>query len=204
VEGITQGQVNPDAGFSFSKGIRSILRQDPDILMVGEIRDTETARTAIEAALTGHLVLSTLHTNDAPGAIMRLIDMGIEPFLINAAVTGVLAQRLARKICSDCKELVASQQTDRAVFDRIGIDLDRVYKGVGCSACLGTGYKGRTGIFELLSISPAMRSLIMQKPCLDQLYAQARIDGMSTLHQDGVQKIRDGIITPHELIRSIF
>lgn len=204
VQGVTQGQINPEAGFTFSKGVRSILRQDPDILMVGEIRDKETARTAIEAALTGHLVLSTLHTNDAPGVIMRLMDMGIEPFLINAAVTGMLAQRLVRKICTSCKEQVVPTDHDRILLQRLGLQVDRVYKGLGCSDCLGLGYKGRTGLFELLPMSSALRSLIIHKPYFDAIYAQAHADGMHTLMQDGIQKIHDGIITPQELVRVIF
>lgn len=204
VEGITQGQINPDAGFTFSKGIRSILRQDPDILMVGEIRDKETARTAIEAALTGHLVLSTLHTNDAPGVIMRLMDMGIEPFLINAAVSGVLAQRLGRKICQSCKQQVTPSDHDTMILQRLGAELEHVYKGVGCTDCLGLGYKGRTGIFELLPMTSAMRSLIVNKPYFDAIYAQAQADGMHTLAQDGVQKIKEGIITPQELMWAVF
>lgn len=204
VEGITQGQINPEAGFTFNKGIRSILRQDPDILMVGEVRDKETARTAIEAALTGHLVLSTLHTNDAPGVIMRLMDMGIEPFLINAAVAGVLAQRLARKICQSCSVATPADEHDRKILQRLGVELDTVYKGVGCTDCLGLGYKGRTGIFELMPMSSSLRSLIVNKPYFDAIYAQAKADGMHTLAYDGIEKIKQGIITPTELIRAVF
>jgi type II secretory ATPase GspE/PulE/Tfp pilus assembly ATPase PilB-like protein len=204
VQGITQGQINPEAGFTFSKGIRSILRQDPDILMVGEIRDKETARTAIEAALTGHLILSTLHTNDAPGVIMRLMDMGIEPFLINAAVTGVLAQRLVRKVCQSCAVKRAPDEQDKKILERIGLSLDAITQGAGCSDCLGLGYKGRTGIFELLCMNSALRSLIINKPYFDALYAQAQADGMYTLVSDGFEKIKEGIITPSELVRAIF
>lgn len=203
LEGITQGHINPEAGFTFSKGIRSILRQDPDILMVGEIRDKETARVAIEAALTGHVVLSTLHTNDAPGVIMRLMDMGIEPFLINAAITGVLAQRLARKICQNCRIETKPDEQEQRILKRIGLDLPTVFKGKGCSDCMHLGYKGRTGIFELLVMTPALRSLIINKPYFDPIYAQALSDGMHTLLYDGAKKVKEGVITLSELVRAV-
>ncbi|MCX5922623.1 MAG: GspE/PulE family protein [Candidatus Dependentiae bacterium] len=203
VDGITQGHINPEAGFTFSKGIRSILRQDPDILMVGEIRDKETARTAIEAALTGHMVLSTLHTNDAPSAIMRLMDMGIEPFLINAAVTGVLAQRLARKICVACRTAVRPDEQEQQILQRVGLKVDQLYKGKGCDTCLNLGYKGRTGIFEFLTMTNALRALIVHRPQFDAIYAQALQDGMPTMLHDGAQKVKDGIITLEELIRVV-
>lgn len=200
---ITQGQIHPDAGFTFAKGIRAILRQDPDVLMVGEIRDKETASVAIEAALTGHMVLSTLHTNDAPSVIMRLMDMGVEPFLINAAITGVLAQRLARKICLSCRVEVVPDAAELKTLDRLGLAIDKLYKGMGCDACLNLGYKGRTGIFELLIMTSALRSLIVHRPHFDTIYAQAVADGMHTLLQDGAQKVKDGIITLAELVRAV-
>jgi type II secretory ATPase GspE/PulE/Tfp pilus assembly ATPase PilB-like protein len=203
LEGITQGQIHPDAGFTFGKGIRAILRQDPDILMVGEIRDKETARTAIEAALTGHMVLSTLHTNDAPAVIMRLMDMGIEPFLINAALSGVLAQRLARKLCDNCKYIVAPDEQDAEIMKRMGISFDVLYKSRGCDSCLQLGYKGRVGLFELLSMTPTLRSLIVSKPYFDAIYAQAISDGMFTLLNDGADKVKNGIISLAELIRVV-
>lgn len=203
VDGITQGQIHPDAGFTFAKGIRAILRQDPDILMVGEIRDKETASVAVEAALTGHMVLSTLHTNDAPSAIMRLMDMGIEPFLINAAVTGVLAQRLARKICTNCKIEVAPTESEHKILARLGVQLDRMYKGAGCDVCFKLGYKGRIGIFELLTMTNALRTLVVHSPHFDAIYAQAITDGMQTLISDGIQKIQDGVITLEELMRAV-
>lgn len=204
VGGITQGQINPDAGFTFSKGIRAVLRQDPDILMVGEIRDKETVQTAIEASLTGHLVLSTLHTNDAPSVIIRLMDMGVEPFLINAAISGILAQRLARKICLACREEVIPNEQERSMMHRLGISRDSIYKGTGCKACLGLGYKGRIGIFQLLPLSSDLRSLIVNNPQCDALYLQAHKEGMQSLAHDGIQKIHNGIITPSGLIRAVF
>ena len=188
VPGITQGQIHPDAGFTFEKGIRALLRQDPNIVMVGEIRDKPTARTAIEAALTGHMVFSTVHTNDAASVVMRLMDMGIEPFLINAAITGVLAQRLARKICQSCKVGHEPTQQEAALLKKYGASLPMLYHGKGCNECGGLGYKGRTGIFELLTMTSALRSLIVQHPSFDDIYKQSCADGMQTLMHDGFSK----------------
>lgn len=203
LDGITQGHINPDAGFTFEKGIRAVLRQDPDILMVGEVRDKQTARVAIEAALTGHVVLSTLHTNDAPSAIMRLMDMGIEPFLINASLTGVLAQRLARKICTQCHEQVCPTDQEKLLLDRFGMQDTMLHKGVGCGACNSLGYKGRVGVFELLGMTSALRALVVQQPIFDDIHAQALSDGMCTLQQDGIHKVRNGIISLEELVRVV-
>jgi len=203
LEGITQGHINPDAGFTFEKGIRAVLRQDPDVLMVGEVRDKQTARVAIEAALTGHVVLSTLHTNDAPSAIMRLMDMGIEPFLINASLTGVLAQRLARKICTQCRQQVSAIDQEKQLLERFGMQDTILYKGVGCSACNHLGYKGRVGIFELLGMTSALRALVVHHPIFDDIYAQALRDGMCTLQQDGIHKVQNGTITLEELVRVV-
>ena len=203
IEGITQGHIRPEAGFTFERGIRGILRQDPDVAMIGEMRDKQTACVAIEAALSGHLVLSTLHTNDAPSTIMRLIDMGIEPFLVNAAVSGVLAQRLARKICNNCKHQVSPNQEEQNVLQKLGLSLDTLYKGSGCVECLNLGYKGRTGIFELLVMNNALRSSVMQRPLYDDLHEHACKSGMQTLLQDGEQKLREGIISLEELVRAV-
>ncbi len=201
VEHITQGQIKPEAGFTFEKGIRSLLRQDPDILMVGEIRDKQTARIALEAALTGHIVLSTVHTNDAPSTVIRLIDMGIEPFLLNACVTGVLAQRLARRICSECKQEGAPTQSEHAILSQLNLVLDSVARGTGCAACLGSGYKGRVGIFELLVMTNDIRSLIVQHPSAGALTVQAIKDGMHCLLDDACDKVRAGLISVQELAR---
>ncbi len=204
LEGITQGPINTEAGFTFEKGVRALLRQDPDILMVGEIRDKQTARTAIEAALTGHMVLSTLHTNDAPSAEMRVMDMGIEPFLINASLSGVLAQRLVRMICSACKEPVVKDASYIHICNKLGISNDMsLYHGLGCAQCDGLGYRGRTGIFELLVISPALRSRIVSHPNFDEVYTQALNDGMTTLLQDGIAKVKEGVISLEELARVV-
>ena len=203
VANVTQSQIHPEAGFTFEKGIRSLLRQDPDIIMVGEIRDKLTAGTAIEAALTGHLVFSTVHTNDAPGVVMRLMDMGIEPFLINEALTGVLAQRLARRICSQCKFQRAVTDQERELLKRFGSLLESVFEGKGCQQCLGLGVKGRVGIFQLLGMTSSLRSLIVRYPSFDDIYSQACADGMKTLIDDGLTKVEQGIISLSELERII-
>lgn len=203
VPGVTQGQIHPDAGFTFEKGIRALLRQDPDIVMVGEIRDIQTAGIAIEAALTGHLVFSTVHTNDAPSVVMRLMDMGIEPFLINAAITGVLAQRLARKICQSCKIEKAPNDQEAAILKKYNCEFKTLYSGAGCQNCLGLGYKGRVGIFELLVMTSSLRSLIVQHPSFDDIYRQARSDGMQSLTHDGLAKVEQGIISLPELLRVV-
>jgi len=203
LEGITQSQIHPEAGFTFEKGIRSLLRQDPDVVMIGEIRDRQTAQVAIEASLTGHVVLSTIHTNDAPTVIMRLIDMGIEPFLVNAAVSGVLAQRLARTICPACKMQVEPTDGECAMLKRLGVDPMMLSVGTGCPACFNLGYKGRIGIFELLTMTPKLRSIVMQRPSIDVILNQALEEGMQTLLADGIQKMKAGIITLPELIRTV-
>ena len=201
VPGVCQSQIHPDAGFTFEKGIRSLLRQDPDVVMVGEIRDKQTAGIAIEAALTGHLVLSTIHTNDAPSVIMRLMDMGIEPFLINAAVSGVLAQRLARRICEHCKIERAPTSQENAILEKYNIPLKNVFSGTGCNQCAQLGTKGRIGIFEFLLITDHLRALVVQHPSFAQIVNQAKHDGMQTLMQDGLHKVAQGIITVSELLR---
>lgn len=203
LDGITQGQIHPDAGFTFDKGIRAVLRQDPDIAMVGEIRDKETAQIAIEAALTGHSVFSTLHTNDAPGAIMRLMDMGVEPFLINASLTGVLAQRLARKICENCRTEYKPTDQEQKLLAKRGTPLEKLYKGKGCDNCFGLGYKGRVGIFELLVMTSDLRSLIVHRPVFDDIRKQAGVNGMRTLFDDGIQKVKNGVLSLEELGRVV-
>jgi type II secretory ATPase GspE/PulE/Tfp pilus assembly ATPase PilB-like protein len=201
--GITQGQIRADAGFTFEKGIRAILRQDPDIIMIGEMRDTQTAQIAIQAALTGHGVLSTVHTTDAASVIMRLIDMGIEPFLINAAVSGVLAQRLARTICTECRQSYQPSVDEKAMLERLGSSLLMLFKGAGCTACDGHGYKGRVGIFELLVIDSELRQLIMRDPSHDVIAEYARAQGFQSLLNDGLSKVGQGVISLQELIRVV-
>lgn len=203
LEGITQAQINPATGFTFEKGMRSLVRQDPNIIMVGEIRDKITARIAIEAALTGHLVLSTLHTGNAPSALMRLMDMGIEPFLINAALSGVLAQRLARKLCQECRRKRVANQQEQDLLHMLGVHEEAVFEAHGCDACDQVGYKGRIGMFELLEISPQLCSLIIKQAPFDDIYEQALADGMKTLAQDGIEKVKNGIISLDEYLKIV-
>ncbi len=200
--GIRQSQVNVKAGLTFAAGLRSILRQDPDIILVGEIRDYETMEIAIHAALTGHLVFSTLHTNDAPGAITRMIDMGVQPYLIVSTVIGVLAQRLVRTICPKCK--VPYKVEAKALKDLTASTKEKeytVYKGKGCEHCHDTGYKGRIGLYELMILSEDIRQGIVNKASASQLGKTARAEGMQTLCEDGFEKILQGITTIEEVLR---
>ncbi len=206
LEGLTQVQINARAGLTFASGLRTMLRQDPDIAMIGEIRDAETATIATEAALTGHLVLSTLHTNDAPGAMTRMVDMGIEPFLIASSVIGVLAQRLVRVVCPKCKE---QYTPPRDAVGRIGIEIDRdtdvtFYRGRGCPHCRGTGYKGRLGVYELMLMNDRLRDLVLQKSSAHVLREAAIDAGMKTLKDDAVAKILLGQTTLEECLRVVY
>ncbi len=206
MNGISQMQVNPKIGLSFANGLRTIVRQDPDVILVGEIRDVETAEIAIQSALTGHLVFSTLHTNDAASAVTRLIDMGVEPFLVSSSVNAIMAQRLVRKICPHCRE---AYRPSKAHLDRAGFAPDtpddlELYRGRGCLECLQTGYKGRIGIFELMAMTPAMKSLILTTSDAGQIKELAlasRDTGMMTLRQDGLRKVLAGLTTLEEVFR---
>jgi type II secretory ATPase GspE/PulE/Tfp pilus assembly ATPase PilB-like protein len=204
INGITQAQINPEIGFTFARGIRAMLRQDPDIVMIGEIRDAESAQTAIDAALTGHMVFSTLHTNDAPAALMRLLDMHIEPFLINASVTGIVAQRLVRKLCNHCKFTRKPTEQENRLIERFNIGCDMLTDAAGCTECLYLGHKGRIGIFELLTISNNLRNLIVKQPVFETIYEQALHDGMHRMYADGIAKVTQGIISLAELMRVIY
>lgn len=196
---IRQTQVNPKADITFANGLRSILRQDPDVLMVGEIRDKETAEIAIQSALTGHLVFSTLHTNDAPSALTRLIDMGVEPFLISSSVIGILAQRLIRTICDKCKE---KYLPSGSVLKDLGIEQNlELYRGKGCSDCKNTGFVGRIGIFELLIINEEIRKMVNEKSSADEVRKKAVELGMRPLIEDGLDKVREGLTTIDEVLR---
>jgi type IV pilus assembly protein PilB len=197
---IRQSQVNVKAGMTFAAGLRSILRQDPDIVMVGEIRDAETAKIAVEAAMTGHLVLSTLHTNDAPGALPRLVDMGVEPFLVATAMGGIMAQRLVRRICANCK---TSFEAPESVLKSIGMTGQKValYKGEGCRICSNSGYKGRLGNYEILTMNEEIRELTIQNASADKLRHAALANGMKTLRQDGMIKAQQGLTTVEEVFR---
>ncbi|MDA8172745.1 MAG: type II secretion system ATPase GspE [Nitrospiraceae bacterium] len=198
--GIGQIQINPRIGLTFASGLRSILRQDPDVIMVGEIRDLETAQIAIQASLTGHLVLSTLHTNDAASAITRLIDIGVEPFLVASSLAGVLAQRLVRRNCAHCSAPYEMPPEEAAHFMQPGVNFSAV-KGAGCAKCGGTGYLGRMGIFEFLPIGPAERKLITERADAKSIGERAAADGMRTLRGDGLAKVVSGLTTPEEVFR---
>jgi type IV pilus assembly protein PilB len=196
--GVKQMQIAPKAGVTFDVGLRSMLRADPDVIMVGEIRDSETAHIAVEAALTGHLVLSTLHTRDAPSALGRLLDMGIEPFLISSAIDCVVAQRLVRMLCTHCKR---PQQLSEAVLAEHGLTGAQPLEAVGCSRCGGSGYRGRVGLYEVMSVSERIRSLVLEHGSVDDIAAAAESDGMGRLRDDGLAKVRDGLTSIAEIER---
>lgn len=203
LEGINQIQVNPKTNLTFAHGLRAILRQDPNIIMVGEVRDLETAEIAVKAALTGHLVLSTVHTNDAPSTITRLLNMGVEPFLVATSVHLICAQRLVRKICAECKEKV---DTPAKVLVDIGFPPSlakqvATYRGKGCGKCNETGYKGRIGLYEVMEITPAIQSLILNGASSAQIREKAKEEGMITLRESGLEKIRAGLTTLDEVLR---
>jgi len=208
VAGINQVQINPRAGLTFATVLRSILRSDPDVIMVGEIRDVETAKISIEAALTGHFVLSTLHTNDAPSALTRLSEMGVEPFLTASAVSAVLAQRLMRKLCTGCaepyhatdEELLAARIPPERLNEFRGTDLRRK---MGCTRCSGTGFKGRIGVFQLLQVSESVSSLAARGANKDEIERVAVSEGMQTLWDDGLEKVMAGVTTVEELARVV-
>jgi len=194
MDGINQIHVNPQIGLSFASGLRHIVRQDPDVIMVGEIRDRETADIAIRAALTGHFVYSTLHTNDAPSAITRLTDMGVENYLITSSLVAVMAQRLVRVICGQCKQTAGTAVTPEG-------ETTDVFRGAGCEACFGTGYRGRVGIFELMELNEELRAGIMRNEDASRITARARRHGMRNLREDGWMKVRQGVTTAEEVMR---
>jgi type IV pilus assembly protein PilB len=200
MDGVKQMAINPKAKMTFAGGLKAIMRADPDIIMVGEIRDGETAHIAVEAALTGHLVLSTLHTRDAPNAVSRLLDMGIEPFLLSSAVDCVVAQRLARKLC-DCKQ---PAQVEASVMRDNGFDVDgpmEIFEPAGCDRCNHTGYRGRLGIFEVLTMNEEIRALILRRASADEIAEVATRGGMRRLREDGLEKIKLGMTSPAEVLR---
>jgi type IV pilus assembly protein PilB len=196
---VNQFQVQEKVGLTFSKALRTLLRQDPDVIMVGEVRDEETARTAIQAALTGHLVFSTLHTNSACSAVTRLIHMGIESYLIAAALNAVLAQRLVRRTCSKCRQVYDPPRTVRKALERMGYEIPEFFRGVGCRHCRNTGFSGRIGIHELLVLNEEMRDAITSQASLQALEELAQRQGMLTLRHDGFRKVREGITTVEEV-----
>jgi type II secretory ATPase GspE/PulE/Tfp pilus assembly ATPase PilB-like protein len=202
IAGASQGEINPSIGFTFDVGLRALIRQDPDILMVGEIRDPETARVALHGALTGHMMVSTFHAGNAPQVLSRLLDMGVEPYLVAAALDAIIAQRLVRKLCVVCRK------PDTAPVPR-GVALDdRLraiprFSSVGCDACDGTGYRGRTALFEFIELTDEIRSILTTAPHPEELYAAAQESGWSSLYSDGCEKVAAGITSLDELIRVI-
>ncbi len=201
MKGINQTAVNAKAGLLFSTGLRSILRQDPDVIMVGEIRDSETIEISMRAALTGHLVLSTLHTNDAPGAVTRIMDMGIEPYMISSSLVGIVGQRLVRKICPKCGQSYEADEREKRILKMPLDETLMLRKGSGCEYCNQTGYKGRIGIYEIMEVSSEQRQLIDDRASLDQLRAQVLEQGMMTLQEDARHKVLQGITTVEEMLR---
>jgi type IV pilus assembly protein PilB len=201
--GINQVQMKEQIGLNFAASLRSFLRQDPDIILVGEVRDFETAEVAIKAALTGHLVLSTLHTNDAPSSINRLMNMGIEPFLVASSVHLIVAQRLVRRICNNCKEPleIPPQALENIGFGKDEIKTLKLFKGKGCERCTGTGYRGRLGLFEVMPIDEELRELVLSGASAAELRDKAQENGMISLRLSGLQKIRDGSTTIEEVMR---
>jgi type IV pilus assembly protein PilB len=203
IDGMIQVQMKPDIGLTFARCLRSILRQDPDVILVGEIRDLETAETAAQASLTGHLVFTTLHTNDAPSSIARLLDLGVEPFLLTATLGGIVAQRLLRRICEHCK--TAFEPTDVQLME-LGVTPEDVkgkkfYYGRGCDRCNSTGYRGRTAIFEIMTFNDEIRELIMNQASTNVLRAAAQKAGMRLLREGGLAAIYDGITTVDEVVK---
>jgi type IV pilus assembly protein PilB len=203
LHGINQVQMHEEIGLNFAMSLRAFLRQDPDIIMVGEIRDFETAEIAVKAALTGHLVLSTLHTNDAPATISRLLNMGVEPFLITASVNLVLAQRLARKVCVDCKRI---DPFEKEALLEMGFTEEQaataeIRKGAGCQTCSGTGYKGRVALYEVMRFSDELKERVLQGASSAELKVEAIKRGMSSLRMSGIRKVLEGVTTPEEIMR---
>ena len=199
--GLTQVQVQDRIGMTFSSALRSLLRQDPDVIMVGEIRDTETARIAVQASLTGHLVLSTLHTNDAPSSITRLINIGVEPYLISASTNAVLAQRLVRRVCAHCRQSYQPAAEDAGFMELYGFDTDNLFKGSGCEQCRHTGFQGRIGLYELLILDDTYRDIIAKSPTVTELRRLCSERGMVSLRDDGFRKVKAGITTIDEVMR---
>jgi type IV pilus assembly protein PilB len=197
-----QVQINERIGFTFASALRALLRQDPDVIMVGEIRDEETARISVQAALTGHLVLSTLHTNDAPSSITRLINIGIEPYLISASLNGVVAQRLVRRVCSNCKEQYVPSDEVKQALERARMEVDVLWRGKGCEHCRKTGYSGRCGIYEVLVLDDAVRDMIAARPNVTELRRYCHEHGMVSLREDGLRKLRRGVSTVEEVLRA--
>jgi type II secretory ATPase GspE/PulE/Tfp pilus assembly ATPase PilB-like protein len=203
LNGVAQIQVKEKIGLTFARGLRSILRHDPDVVMIGEIRDRETAEIAVQASLTGHLVLSTLHTNDATGAITRLIDMGVEPYLVASTIEGLCAQRLVRRVCKACAVAgPAKEDPHWKELQQLGVQLETINRGKGCETCRGTGFRGRVGIFELIKVTDGLRELAMDGANAVKLRNYAREKGFKGLRDDGIRVLRTGVSTPEEVLHA--
>jgi len=202
---INQVQVNPTAAVTFAAGLRATMRLDPDVILVGEIRDSETARIAVQAALTGHLVLSSIHANDTAGVIYRLIDLGVEPFLVASAVIGVVAQRMVRRVCPNCSRVTTVPSEEQLSYEReMEEKRSQFVYGAGCNFCARTGYLGRTGIYEVMVLSEGLRRLILTGAGSDPIRKLALQEGLITLWHDGMMKVRAGVTTPYEVIRNVY
>jgi type IV pilus assembly protein PilB len=207
VPSINQIQINEQAGLTFASGLRSVLRQDPDVILVGEIRDVETARIAVQSALTGHFVLSSVHATDTVSALHRLVDMGIETFLVASSVTTVLSQRLVRRVCQYCREPYWPAREELAFLDSVspGVDADATFlRGRGCNFCAHTGYLDRVGVYEMLPVSDRIRELVVERAAHDELRKAARSEGMQTLLEEAVGLVRSGVTTVAEVMRSVY
>jgi type II secretory ATPase GspE/PulE/Tfp pilus assembly ATPase PilB-like protein len=204
-EGISQSQVDPKVGVTFAGGLKAMLRQDPDVILVGEIRDKETAVTAVQAALTGHLVFSSIHANDTVGMLSRLIDLGVEPAFVSSTLLGLVSQRMVRRICVNCRTTLAPTALEQSLYMReTGQELPMVYKGSGCHLCANTGYRGRIGVFEMLAINEGMQQKLMSYNGIGGLREQAAREGVSSMKRDGLQKVKEGITTFEEVMASVF
>lgn len=204
-EGINQIQVNPAAGMTFAGGLRALMRLDPDIILVGEIRDRETAEIAVQASLTGHLVLSSIHANDTVGAVFRLMDLGIEPFLISSSLLGVVAQRMIRRVCVNCRKPTQAPQREQIIYEQeMGEKRSEFYYGQGCNSCANTGYRGRCGVYEILGMSDTSRRLLLGNASAAEIRDAAIQDGMMPMWRDGMLKVKQGITTPYELLRNVY
>jgi general secretion pathway protein E len=204
-EGINQIQVNPRADITFASGLRSIMRLDPDVILIGEVRDSETARMATQAALTGHLVLSSIHANDAVGVLFRLLDLGVEPFFISSALVGAVSQRMVRRVCPHCRSLSEPPVEEQLAYEEeLGERPEQLYYGTGCNFCANTGYLGRTAVFEVLLLDEELRRLLLKGATSGEMKAWASSEGMITMRRDGMLKVRQGITTPYEVIRNTF
>jgi general secretion pathway protein E len=204
-EGISQSQVDPKVGITFAGGLKAMLRQDPDVILVGEIRDQETAITAVQAALTGHFVFSSIHANDTVSMMSRLIDLGVEPALVSSTLIALVAQRMVRRICPNCRTAAAPTAAEQNIYKHeMGQELPLVYRGTGCHLCANTGYRGRIGVFELLTVTEDIQKLLVDRSGIGEIREQAARDGIYTMKHDGLLKVKEGITTFEEIMGGVF